>query len=112
MQVSLVGKKVTCRDLAQGVISLKFSDNAFDAGSTIVEAPEVEGPQIEIGNQHLIVVFAELEQRQLWVRLFGLRSSNNHKALRMGPATGLIMKFGCLHTSADRDIFQVSQLAF
>lgn len=112
MQVRLVGKKVMCRDLAQGVISLEFPDNALDAGSTIVEAPEIEGPQIDIGNQHLIVVFAELEQRQLWVRLFGLRSSNNHEAIRMGPVTGLIMKFGCLHTRTDRDIFEVSQLVF
>ena len=66
MKVSLVGKKVTGRDLAQRVISLEFSNNALDAGSTVVEAPEVEGSQIEIGNQHLIVVFAELEQVNCW----------------------------------------------
>src|SRR5918995_1931179 len=99
MQVSLVGKEVTRGDLAQGVVSLEFSDNALDACSTIVEAPEVEGPQIEIGNQHLVVIFPQLEQRQLWVRLFGLRSSNNHEVVRMGPANGLIRELGCLHAS-------------
>ena len=112
MKVSVVGKEVTSRDLAQRVISLELSDNPFDSRPTIVEAPDVEGPQIEIGNQGLIVVAPELEQGQLLVRLFGLRSSNNYEAVRMKPANGLIIKFGCLHSWTDRDVFQVSQLAF
>src|SRR6058998_316753 len=112
MKVSVVGKEVTGRDLAQRVISLELSDNPFDSCSTIVEAPEVDGLQIEIGNQDLIVVPPELEQRQLWLGLFGLRSSNNHEAVRMEPAKRLIIEFGCLHSCTDRDVFQVSQLAF
>ena len=112
MKVSVVGKEVTRGDLAQRVISLELSDNPFDSCSTIVEAPEVDGLQIEIGNQDLIVVPPELEQRQLWLGLFGLRSSNNHEAVRMEPANRLIIAFGCLHSCTDRDVFQVSQLAF
>lgn len=112
MKVSVVGKEVTGRDLAQRVISLELSNNPFDSRSTIVEAPDVEGSQIEIGNQDLIVVAPEFEQGQLLVRLFGLRSSNNYEAARMKPANGLIIKFGCLHSWTHRDVFQVSQLAF
>jgi hypothetical protein len=112
MKVSVVGKEVTRGDLAQRVISLELSDNPFDSCSTIVEAPEVDGLQIEIGNQDLIVVPPELEQRQLWLGLFGLRSSNNHEAVRMEPAKRLIIEFGCLHSCTDRGVFQVSQLAF
>ena len=112
MKISVVGKEVTGRDLAQRVISLELSDNPFDSCSTIVEAPEVDGLQIEIGNQDLIVVPPELEQRQLWLRLFGLRSSNNHEAVRMEPVKRLIIEVGCLHSCTDRDVFQVSQLAF
>ena len=44
MKVSVVGKEVTGRDLAQRVISLELSDNPFDSRSTVVEAPDVEGP--------------------------------------------------------------------
>ena len=98
--------------MPKGVISLELSDNPFDSRSTIVEAPDVEGSQIEIGNQDLIVVAPEFEQCQLLVRLFGLRSSNNYEAARMKPANGLIIKFGCLHSWTHRDVFQVSQLAF
>ena len=112
MKVSVVGKEVTGRDLAQRVIPLERSDNPFDSRSTIVEAPDVEGSQIEIGNQDLIVVAPEFEQCQLLVRLFGLRSSNNYEAVRMKPANGLIVKFGCLHSWTHRDVFQMSQLAF
>src|SRR5262245_47065320 len=112
MKVSVVGKEVTSRDLAQRVISLESSDNPFDSRPTIVEAPDVEGPQIEIGNQDLIVIAPELEQSQLLVRLFGLRSSNNYEAVRMKPANGLIIKYGCLHFCTHRDVFQVIQLAF
>ena len=112
MKISVVGKEVTGRDLAQMVISLELSDNPFDSCSTIVEAPEVDGLQIETGNQDLIVVAPELEQRQLWLGLFGLRSSNNHEAVRMEPVKRLIIEFGCLHSCTDRDVFQVSQLAF
>jgi hypothetical protein len=70
MKVSVVGKEVTGRDLAQRIISLELSDNPFDSRSTIVEAPDVEGPQIEVGNQDLVVVAPEFEQCQLLVRLF------------------------------------------
>ena len=112
MKVSVVGKEVMGRDLAQRVISLELSDNPFDSRSTVVEAPDVEGPQSEIGNQDLIVVTPELEQGQLLVQLFGLRSSNNYEAVRMKPAHRLITKFGCLHSWTYRDVFQVSQLAF
>ena len=54
----------------------------------------------------------ELEQRQLWLGLLGLRSSNNHEAVRMEPVKRLIIEFGCLDSCTDRDVFQVSQLAF
>ena len=43
MKVSLVGKEVPGRDLAQRVISLELSNNPFDSRSTVVEAPEVDG---------------------------------------------------------------------
>src|SRR5262245_66539579 len=96
MKVSVVGKEVTGRDLAQRVISLELSDNPFDSRSSVVEAPDVEGPQSEIGNQDLIVVTPELEQGQLLVQLFALRSSNNYDALRMKLAHRLITKCSCL----------------
>jgi hypothetical protein len=106
MKVSVVGKKVPRGNLAQRVISLELSDNPFDSRSTIVEAPKVEGSQIEIGNQDLVLVPPELEQRQLWLRLFGLRSSNNYEAVRMEPVKRLIIELGCLHSCTDRDYFR------
>ena len=62
MKVNVVGKEVTGRDLAQRVISLELSNNPFDSRSTIVEAPDVEGSQIEVGNQDLVVVAPSLNK--------------------------------------------------
>src|SRR5262249_61735597 len=104
MKVSVVGKEVTSRDLAQRVISLEISDNPFDSRPTIVEAPDVEGPQIEIGNQDLIMIAPELEQGQLLVRLFGLMSSNNYEAVSVEPANGLIIKSGCWQAGTDGEV--------
>src|SRR2546430_16485842 len=111
MKVSVYGKEVTGRDLTQRVISLELSDNPFDSCSTIVEAPEVDGLQIEIGNQDLIVVPPELEQRQLWLGLFGLRWSNNHQAVRMEPPKWLRIPLRCLDPRTPRDAYQVRPVA-
>jgi len=112
MKIGLVGKEVACRNLAQGVVSLQFPDDPFDPCPTVVEAPEVEGLQIEIRNQYLVVVLAELEQRKLFVWLFWLGSSDDHKTVGMRPASGLISKLGCLHTQTDMGVMEVGQLAF
>ena len=64
-------------------------DQQRDAGSVVVEAPQVERLQRQIGDQDLIVILAELEERQLVGRLLGLEPGpDRHWSL----AQSLLMK--------------------
>jgi hypothetical protein len=44
---------------------LELANDQFDAGSIIAKAPEVERLPSQIGEQDLVVVAAQLKQRQL-----------------------------------------------
>ena len=101
MKIGDVGKEMTCGNFAQGVVSLEFPDDPLHPCSVVVEAPEVEGLEIEIRHQYLVVILAQLEQRKLFGGLFWLRSPNNHKAVRMEPTRRLIVKLGCLYAMTD-----------
>ncbi len=101
MKIGLVGKEVTCRNFAQGVVSLEFPDDSFHPCSVVVEAPEVEGLEIEVGHQHLVMILAQLEQRELLAGLLRLRPPDDYKAVRMQPTSRLIGKLGCLHPMTD-----------
>ena len=79
MEVGFVGQEVMAGDTAECVISLELANDQFDAGAVVVEAPEVECLQRQIGDQDLVVVAAELEQCQLLGRLFGLWAANSTK---------------------------------
>ena len=80
VEVGFVGEEVMAGDVPQGVISLKLANDQFDTSAVIVEAPKVERLQRQIGDQNLVVVAAELEQRQLLSRLLGLEAANDYEA--------------------------------
>lgn len=101
MKIGNVGKEVTCGNFAQGVVSLEFPDDPLHACSVVVEAPEVERFEIEVRNQHLVMILAQLEQRELLAELFRLRSPDDYKAVRTQPASRLIVELGCLYAVAD-----------
>lgn len=66
MEVRLVGKEVTRGDAAQGIVALELFDQQLDASAIVVEAPEVERLQGEVGDEDLVVIPTELEERQLF----------------------------------------------
>ena len=112
MEVGLVGHEVAGGNAAQGVVSLELYDQQFDPGAVVVvEAPEVQRVQGQIGDQDLVVISAELEERQLIGRLVGLRPSHHDEAIRMGPPGRLVAKLGDLDAPAGTHIPQVCQLA-
>lgn len=84
----LVGQKVLCGDLSQRIGILQLADDQFGAGPLIVEAPQVQGGQREIGDEDLVGVAAHLEQMQWRRRLFGKRLPDHHKASRSRPSMG------------------------
>jgi len=93
VKVGLVGKEMAAGDFPQGVVALELPDAEFDPCPVVVEAPQVEGLQREVGDQDLVVVLAELEERQLVGRLFGLGPSDYAEAIGMRPPGGLVVSF-------------------
>src|SRR5216684_2395985 len=98
-------------DTAECVISLELANDQFDAGAVVVEAPEVERLQRQIGDQDLVVVAAELEQRQLLGRLFGLWAAYDHEAIAAPPAGRLVAELGDLDAGARNGVAQVGEPA-
>src|SRR5229473_2740285 len=98
-------------DVAECVISLELANDQFDTSTVVVEAPEVERLQRQIGDQDLVVVAAELEQCQLLARLFGLWAANDHEATAAPPAGRLVAELGDLDAAARTGVAQVGEPA-
>ena len=112
MEVCLVREEVARGNAAESIVPFELLDEEFDAGAVVVEAPEVERLQEHIGDENLVVISAQLEQRQLLGRLLGLRPSDDDEAVGVGPPNGLVAKLGHLDSWAGTHIAQVRQLAF
>jgi len=112
MKVGLVGEEVPSGNAAQGIVAFELLDQQLDPCPVVVEPPEVEGAQGEIRHEDLVVIPAELEERQLVAGLLGLESPDDDEARGMEPPNGLIAEFGNLDPMAGADIPQVRQLAF
>jgi len=112
MEVGLVGTKVTSRDAAQGVVPFELLDEEFDAGTVVVEAPEVERLQRQIGDQDLVVILAQLEQRELGGRFLGLGPADHHEAIGPQPMGRLIPKLGDLDPAAGTGVLEMGEFAF
>src|ERR1700730_1338453 len=72
LKVGFVGEEVACGDTPECVIPFELANDQFDAGAIVVKAPEVERLQSEIADQDLVVVAAQLGQRQVLAPLLGL----------------------------------------
>ena len=55
VEVGFVGQEVMAGDTAECVISLELGNDQFDASTVVVEAPEVERLQRQIGDQDLVM---------------------------------------------------------
>ena len=97
--------------LPRRVVPFELFDQQLDARAVVVEAPEVERLQGQIGDQDLIVILAELEERQLLGRLFGLGPSDHDEAIGMRPSGGLVAELGHFDPPAGTHVPQVRQLA-
>ena len=109
VKVGLVGQVVASGDVTQGVVAFELLDDQFDSGPVVVEAPEVEWLQGQIGDENLVMIVPELKQSQLFAGIFRLRSSDHHETRRMCPAVGLIAKRGRLDAPAETAIAQAAQ---
>ena len=111
VEVGFVDEEMMAGDTSECVISLELANDQFDAGPIIVKAPEVEWLQSQIGDQDLVMVAAQLKQRQLLARLLGLEPAYDYEAIAARPAGGLVTELGDLNAAAWSSVAQVSEPA-
>lgn len=111
MEVGLVGHEVASGDAAQGILSFELFDEQLHSGAVVVEAPEVQRVQRQIGDQDLVVISAKLEERELLAGRLGLGPSHDDEAVRMEPPRRLTPELGHLDPAAWAHIPQVRQPA-
>jgi len=62
MEIGLIGSQISGRDFPQGIGIQKLPNNKFSRGSLVVESPEIERLQGEVGNNHLVGISSHLEE--------------------------------------------------
>lgn len=112
VKVRLVGEEVACRDSAQRIVAFEAPDNQLDTGAIVAEAPEVERLQSEVGDEHLIMVSPELEERELRRGFLGLGPANDDKTKGMRPSMRLIVEPGGFDAATDTAIAQTPEFSF
>src|SRR6266536_1232072 len=109
MKISLVGQEVMRRNLAQVITAFEFANDPFHAGSAVVEAPQIQWLQRQIGDKHLIEILAHLEERQLLAGLFRLGSPHHHKAVTFVQSEWLVEELGGGNVSPMRAVAQAGE---
>src|SRR5437879_9029125 len=109
LEERLVGCEVFGGNLSQRIGVFQLADNQLCAGSLVVEAPQVQRRQRQVGDQELIAVATHLKQVQLRRRFFGHRTTDHHEASRPGPPLRAISKLRRPHSRRDAAVAQSRQ---
>ncbi len=109
MEVGFVGQVVARGDVAQGVVAFELLDDQLDGSAMVVEAPEVEWLQGQIGDENLVMIAPELKQSQLFAGILRLRPSDHYETRRMWPTVSLVVKPSCLDAPAEAAVAQTAQ---
>jgi hypothetical protein len=94
VEIGLIGSPIFCGDFPQGIGFEEFSNNKFSRGSLIVETPEIQGLQREIGDDHMVGIASHLEEGKLPGRLFGNETPYHDEALGRLPSPGFVFELG------------------
>src|SRR3989442_8693056 len=109
MEVGFVGQVVARGDVAQGVVAFELLDDQLDGSAMVVEAPEVEWLQGQIGDENLVMIAPELKQSQLFAGILRLRPSDHYETRRMCPTVRLVVKPSGLDAPAEAAVAQTPQ---
>ena len=109
MKVSFVGQEMMRWNLAQVITAFEFANDPFHARSAVVEAPQIQWLQRQIGDKHLIKILAQLEESQLVARLFRLGSSHHYKAVTLFQSEWLVEELGGRNVSPMMAVAQAGE---
>jgi len=93
MEIGLIGSPISGRDFPQGIGFQKLPNNKFSRGSLVVESPEIERLQGEVGNNHLVGISSHLEEGELPGRLLWKKTSNYDESLNGFPSPRFVFEF-------------------
>ncbi|HUI65399.1 MAG TPA: hypothetical protein VL126_11195, partial [Bacteroidota bacterium] len=88
--ISAVGQLQTRGDLPQRKIIFEFFDRQFDLGPLLVEAPNLIGSKVQVGDEHPIGIALQREKSELVVIVLFERMADDNVSARRSPADGLI----------------------
>ena len=93
MEIGLIGSPISGRNFPQAVGFQKFLNNKFSRSSLVVESPEIERLQGEVGNNHLVGISPHLEEGELPGRFLWKKTSNDDESLSGFPSPGFVFEF-------------------
>ncbi len=85
LKIRQIGRPIFARDFADGAPFLEFSNHKFCSRSSVVEFPNVDRQETEIGDDDLIGIALGFEQRQLPRWFFRDRPSNDNETSGLLP---------------------------
>lgn len=109
LKETLVGGEVFRGNFSQRVGVLQFADDQLGASPLIVKAPQVQGLQRKVGDQHLVAVIAHLEKMQLCRGFFRHGPTDHHEASRPRPPLRTIAELRSPHSRGDAAVPQSAQ---
>lgn len=86
LKIREVGRPIFAWDFADGASFLEFSDHQLCGGPAVVEFPNVDRQEIEVGDNDLIGVSLCLEQSPLPGWFFRDRTTNDHESSGFFPS--------------------------
>lgn len=93
-------------DFPERVGLFELPDDELGPGPVVVEAPEGQGSQRQVGHEDLVGEPAELEKVELPRGLLGGRAADHHEAAAARPPLGLVRELGGRHRAGDPDVAQ------
>ena len=103
MEIGLIGSPISGRDFPKAVGFEEFPNDKLSCGSLVVESPEIEGLQGEVGNHHLVGISSHLEEGELPGRVLWKKTSNYDESLSGFPSPGFVFEFR--DPDSRRDLF-------
>jgi len=93
MQIGLIGSSISGRDYPKVIGFEKFLNDKLSCGYLVVESPEIERFQGEVGNNQLVNICYHLEDGKLPGRLLWKKTANHYESLNSFPSPGFAFEF-------------------
>lgn len=110
MEIGLIGSPISGGDFSQGIGFEKFPDDKLPCGSLVVKAPEMEGFQRKVCNDHLVGIPSHLEKRELPGGFLWNETANDDESLGRFPSPGFVFELRGPESRGDFFVMEASKV--